>query len=51
MILFLYIFLTMKICGKCNTNKEISGFSKKVRNKDGLNNWCRDCNKEYLKSY
>lgn len=41
----------MKICNKCNIDKEPSNFSKKARNKDGLSNWCKDCNKNYAKSY
>lgn len=41
----------MKFCSKCNIDKELSNFSKRVRSKDGLSNWCKDCNKEYLKSY
>ena len=41
----------MKICSKCNINKEPSEFSKKSRNKDGLSNWCKCCNKNYAKSY
>jgi hypothetical protein len=41
----------MKLCKKCNTSKEFSAFSKKKANKDGLNNWCKECNKEYLRNY
>ena len=41
----------MKLCKKCNTTKEFLEFSKKKSNKDGLNNWCKECNKEYLKNY
>lgn len=41
----------MKLCKKCNTSKEFLEFSKKKSNKDGLNNWCKECNKEYLKNY
>ena len=41
----------MKLCKKCNNTKEFLEFSKKKSNKDGLNNWCKECNKEYLKNY
>lgn len=41
----------MKLCNKCKTNKEPLNFSKKARSKDGLSNWCKDCNKDYTKSY
>lgn len=41
----------MKICNRCNTNKDNTDFSKKGRNKDGLSNWCKCCSKEYLKLY
>lgn len=41
----------MKFCNKCVTNKEESEFSKKIRNKDGLSNWCKDCSRQYAKSY
>jgi hypothetical protein len=35
--------LTSKICKKCNTDKEISEFSKKSDTKDGYQPYCRDC--------
>lgn len=41
----------MKICSRCCINKDKSNFSKKEKNKDGLNIWCVDCNKEYLRLY
>jgi hypothetical protein len=41
----------MKLCKKCNTTKEFLEFSKKKSNKDGLNSWCKECNKEYLRNY
>ena len=40
-----------KVCTKCKIEKSCSEFSKKTQNKDGLNNWCRECNKQYLKLY
>jgi len=41
----------MKFCKRCNINKEFKLFSRSKRNKDGLNNWCKDCSKEYLNKY
>lgn len=40
----------MKICLKCSLEKEECSFSKDRNRKDGLQNWCRDCNKEYRNS-
>ena len=37
----------MKLCKKCDTQKEIELFSKSKRCKDGLNNWCKICIKDY----
>ncbi|CAG7580892.1 MAG: p100 [uncultured marine phage] len=41
----------MKTCKRCSIEKELFNFSKKKRSKDGLSNWCKECNSEYLKSY
>lgn len=41
----------MKVCIKCNIDKDISGFSRRKSSKDGLATWCKNCNKEYLKKY
>ena len=41
----------MKICLKCNQNKEESFFHKCKSNKDGLYNWCSLCKREYDKKY
>lgn len=41
----------MKLCKKCNIDKDFSEFSKSKNSKDGLNLWCKLCNKEYLKNY
>lgn len=35
----------MKICTRCKTEKD--NFAKRSSSKDGLNNWCKDCFKEY----
>lgn len=39
----------MKICNRCNSNKDFSGFSPDVRNKDGYQATCRQCKNEHLK--
>ena len=33
----------MKICSKCNVEKEESSFSKNRNKEDGLHIWCKDC--------
>lgn len=38
-----------KVCYRCNHLKSNNEFSKNKRNKDGLQNWCKECNKEYQK--
>jgi len=37
----------MKICNKCNQEKQFSDFYKKVSSKDGYNNQCISCRKKY----
>jgi len=37
----------MKRCYKCKTEKPLNGFCKNKKNKDGLNEICKDCKKEY----
>ena len=37
----------MKNCYKCKTEKEKTEFSKNKSQKDGLNNICKSCKKEY----
>jgi hypothetical protein len=41
----------MKKCSKCKIEKELTEFSKDRRSKDGLQNKCKFCNKEYHKKY
>ena len=41
----------MKICRKCNNEKEVSLFNKKKTSKDGLNSSCKECCKKYSQSY
>lgn len=40
-----------KVCTKCHKRKLISNFNKKNQYKDGYNNWCKECVKEYNKQY
>ena len=41
----------MKICTKCNHEKENSEFHACKQNKDGLYNHCKTCKHEYDKIY
>ena len=41
----------MKKCRTCNLQKPLTEFNKKKRNKDGFDNQCRLCEKEYFKKY
>ena len=36
-----------KQCTKCNKKKDIKHFFKRAATADGLNPWCRDCDREY----
>ena len=38
----------MKQCGKCKITKELSEFNKRDMSKDGFQNYCRGCQKEYM---
>ncbi|RLA80307.1 MAG: hypothetical protein DRG78_11220 [Epsilonproteobacteria bacterium] len=40
-----------KLCKKCLLNKESNEFGKKLSTKDGLNNWCLNCKREYDRIY
>lgn len=37
----------MKMCTRCNQDKDIEFFSKRSKSKDGLANWCKPCFAEY----
>lgn len=41
----------MKKCKKCKVDKELENFSKHKLSKDGLQPYCKDCNREYKKQY
>ena len=38
----------MKRCTKCGVEKEESQFAKQRSKRDGLQNWCKDCNRIYM---
>ena len=40
----------MKRCTKCGVEKEEGGFSKNTRGKDGLQYWCKACQRAYDKA-
>ncbi len=40
----------MKVCRKCNENKELCGFAKRSKSSDGLNTWCKPCVKIHNKN-
>ena len=40
-----------KKCNRCFIEKELSNFCKNISKKDGLEIYCRECNKEYKKGY
>ena len=41
----------LKRCGKCLTEKRPIFFAKDVKKEDGLQGWCRDCQREYMREY
>lgn len=41
----------MKVCTQCKLEKSLDCFSKKNRNKDGLQIECKDCHSVYLKTH
>ena len=41
----------MKICRVCNIEKINLEFNKDSKNKDGISNRCKSCQKEYKKEY
>ena len=38
-----------KFCNKCKQEKDKTEFNRNKREKDGLNWWCKSCQKEYIK--
>lgn len=41
----------MKTCAKCKATKACSEFNKRKKASDGLDTWCRDCNKASCSAY
>lgn len=41
----------MKTCSKCKKNKSLECFNKKSSRKDGLQNYCRDCDNNRLREH
>lgn len=41
----------MKICNKCKIEKQIDAFDKHKRRKDGIYDICKECRKNYSKTY
>lgn len=41
--------MKVKVCSKCKVEKSELEFNKRKRSKDGLNSYCKVCNKEKLK--
>jgi Recombination endonuclease VII len=41
----------MKICKVCKTSKQLDAFYALKRNKDGYNNWCKECTKKMANKY
>ena len=42
---------TTKICSKCRRELPLSEFNKDRTRKDGLQTYCKDCRKQYMKQY
>lgn len=40
-----------KLCSRCRVVKQATCFSKRHRNYDGLNYWCRECNSTQSRAY
>lgn len=41
----------MKRCGKCGEVLPEEGFFRRRASRDGLQNWCKRCQREYLRGY
>jgi len=40
-----------KQCSKCRKVKDIKDFGKNKRKKDGFQEWCKECRREYYRKY
>jgi hypothetical protein len=45
------VIVKTKSCGKCRVEKDVTEFSKNKTSKDGLQNRCKECVKQYDKQY
>lgn len=43
--------MNTKLCARCGIEKDSSYFRKEKRNKDGLQSYCNECQKEYNREY
>ena len=41
----------MKTCAKCKVEKDEGEFGKLKQNRDGINNTCKQCNRDYFNNY
>jgi len=41
----------IKLCPRCNKEKDLAEFNKDKSRIDGLVNWCKECKKKYHKNY
>jgi hypothetical protein len=41
----------IKMCGKCKQDKSEDAFAKNASRADGLDQWCKECRKEYVKQW
>lgn len=42
--------ITLKSCAKCKVERQLFDFAKDAKRKDGLQPYCKDCNKAYRKA-
>ena len=42
---------TMKFCPRCGVQKRFVAFGRNVRRGDGLQSYCRDCRREYVREH
>jgi hypothetical protein len=42
---------SMKLCGRCKDLKILESFGKNAKKTDGLQDWCRQCVREYNRIY
>jgi hypothetical protein len=49
-MLFQMIFMSMKTCAKCKTEKQETEFCKRTKSKDGLHSMCRECSRKAVRN-